>query len=63
MKISEKGDTVHIKDLDELNLVLLAYGGLVLGLSQFLQLPQLPQNITLAPKVVKSYSKIIISLR
>ena len=40
----------------------ISYGGLVLGSSQFLLLPQLPQIMTLASKVVKIDSKIIISL-
>ena len=39
-----------------------AYGGPVLGSSQFLLLPQLPQKMMLASKVVKIDSKIIISL-
>jgi hypothetical protein len=39
-----------------------AIGGLILSLSQFLILPQLPQKIKLASKVVKVDSKIIISL-
>jgi hypothetical protein len=39
-----------------------ANGGLILSLSQFLILPQQPQNIKLASKVVKVNSKIIISL-
>ena len=30
-----------------------AHGGLVLGLSQFLILPEMPQKMTLASKVVK----------
>jgi hypothetical protein len=34
-----------------------ANGGLILSLSQFLILPQLPQNIKLASKVVKVDSK------
>jgi hypothetical protein len=37
-------------------------GGLVLGLSQFSILPQLPPKIMLDSKVVKIDSKIIISL-
>ena len=41
---------------------LLGYIGLILGSNQFLLLPQLPQKILLASKVVKSDSKIIISL-
>ena len=53
---------VGIKDLDKLNLVKLAYVGLVLGLSLFLLLLQMPQNMTLALKVVKSDSKITIKL-
>ena len=40
-----------------------AYGGPVLGSSQFLLLPQLPQKMMLASKVVKIDSKIIILLR
>ncbi len=39
-----------------------ANGGSILSLSQFLILPQLPQKIKLASKVVKVDSKIIISL-
>jgi hypothetical protein len=39
-----------------------ANGGLILSSSQFLILPQLPQKIKLASKVVKVDSKIIISL-
>ena len=38
-----------------------AYGGQVLGLSQLLLLPQLPEKTKLALKVVKINSKIIIS--
>ena len=52
-----------ITDLDKLNLVILVYGGLILGSSRFFLLPQLPQKIQLATKVVKSDSKIIILLR
>ena len=37
-------------------------GGLALGSSEFLLLPQLPQKMTLASKVVKNDSKIVISL-
>jgi hypothetical protein len=37
-------------------------GGSILSLSQFLILPQLPQKIKLASKVVKDDSKIIILL-
>jgi len=40
----------------------IAYGGLVLGSSQFLILPQLPLKMMLASKVVKIDLKIIISL-
>jgi len=36
------------------------YGGLVFGSSKF---SKMPQKMTLALKVVKNYSKIIISLR
>ncbi len=39
-----------------------ANGGSILSSSQFLILPQLPQKIKLASKVVKVESKIIISL-
>ena len=46
---------VPIKNLEKLNLVELAYGGLVLGWSQSLQLLQLPQKITLTSKVAQSY--------
>jgi len=40
----------------------LAYGGSVLGSSQFTLLPQLPLKTTLDLKVVKTDSKVIISL-
>ena len=56
------GTTERFTDLDKFNLVKFSYGGLVLGSGQFLQCPQLPQGMTLASKVVKSDSKIIISL-
>ena len=49
-----------VMDLDKLNLDKLGYGGSVLVLSQFLQLPQVPQEMMLASKVVKSDSKIIV---
>jgi hypothetical protein len=39
-----------------------ANGGSILSSSQFLILPQLPQKIKLASKVVKVDSKIVISL-
>ena len=39
-----------------------AYGGLVLGSSQFTLLPQLPQKMTLNLKVVKFDSKVVILL-
>ncbi len=39
-----------------------AYSGSILSSSQFLLLPQLPQKMELASKVVKVDSKIIISL-
>jgi len=38
-------------------------GGLVLGLSQFSMLPQLPQKILFNSKVVKIDPKLIVSLR
>ena len=53
---------VRTRDLDKLNLVKLAYGGKVLGSSQFLLLPQLPQKATLRSKLVKNDSKLIISI-
>jgi len=40
----------------------IAHGGLALGSSQFLLLPQLPQKMTIASKVVKIDSEIIITL-
>ena len=43
--------TELVMDLDRPNLVKLCYGGLVLGLSQFSLLPQLPQKMMLASKV------------
>jgi len=39
-----------------------AYGGSILGVSQFKLLPQLPLKTVLLLKVVKINSKIIISL-
>ena len=54
--------TVRIMDFEKLNLVKLHYSGLVLSLSQFLPLPLLPQKMMLDSNVVKSDSKIIISL-
>ena len=53
-------DTESVMDLDTRNLIKLSYCGLVLGLSQFLQLLQLPRKM--ASKVVKSDLKIIISV-
>ena len=53
---------MRIKDLDKPNLIKLAYGGLILGLSWFSLLHQLPQKLLLDSKVVKSDSKIILSL-
>ena len=49
-------------DLDKLNLIKLGYSCLVLGSSQFLIMPQLPQKMMHASKVVKNDLKIIISL-
>jgi len=43
-------DQLKALDLDKLNLVRL---GLVLGSSQFLELPQLPQKMMLTSKVAK----------
>ena len=54
-------DTVRITDEDKLNLVKFGIGGLVLGSSQFLLLPQLPQKRTLS-SVVKNDSEITIPL-
>ena len=51
---------LRIRNLDKFNLVM--DGGLVLGSSKFLIVPQLPQKILLNSKVVKSDSKIISSL-
>jgi hypothetical protein len=48
--------TACFTDLGKLNLLM------VLSYSQFLLLPQLPQKIELASKVVKVDSKIIVSL-
>jgi len=49
-----------ITDLYQLNLANFAYGGLVLDLSHFFILPQMPQKIMLTLKVVKRDSKVII---
>jgi len=49
----KKKKTERISDLDKLNLVKFAYSGLVLGWSKFLKLPQLPQIILLALKLLK----------
>ena len=54
--------TVCITDLNKLNLVKFAYGGLVSGSSKFLPLPQLPQKMMIASKVVKNDPKIMILL-
>ncbi len=48
--------------MDKLNLVKFSYGGEVFCSSQLLSLPQQSQKMTLSLKVVKSNSKIIISL-
>ena len=53
---------MRITEFEQLNLVKFGYGGSVLDLSQFWLLPKLPQKMTLTLKVVKSDSKIIISL-
>jgi len=50
-------NTVRIKYLDKLNLVKIRNGGKVLGSSQFSLLPQLPQKMTLASKVIKNLLK------
>ena len=41
-RMSHFGTTVHITDLDKLNLVKLGYGGLVLSLRQLLLMLQVP---------------------
>ena len=51
--------TECVNDLDKLNLVKFAYASLVFGSSQF---SLLSHKMTLASKVVKRDSKIIISL-
>jgi len=40
-----------------------SYGGSILTLKQFLLLPQLPQKMKFASKVVKTDSKIIVALK
>ncbi len=52
--------TVCFTDLGKLNLLMV--GGSILSSSQFLLLPQLPQKMELASKVVKVDSKIIVSV-
>ena len=56
----QQTSTECVRELDKLNLVKLGYGGSLLGLSQFLLLSQVAQKMTLALKVVKSDSEIII---
>ena len=51
---------VRIKDWDKLNLIKISNDSKVLGSSQFSLLPQLPHITTLALKVVKNDSKIVI---
>jgi len=46
----------------KLNLVEFTLGGLVLGSSQFLLLPQMSQKMTLASKEAKSHLKKIVLL-
>jgi len=46
-----------LTDLVKINFVKFEYGGMVSGLSQFLLLPQLPQKIIVALKVIKIDSK------
>ena len=53
---------LRIIDLDKLNLVKIAYGGLVLGSSWFLYCP-FCRKYDHSSKVVKSYLKIIILIR
>ena len=57
------GCTECFTNFDKLNLAKLPYGGSVLGSRHFWLLPQLPQKMTHATKVVKSDSKIINLLR
>ena len=64
---SEKGFVLSIStecftDLDNLNLVKLCNGGLALGSSKYLPLPQVHQEMMLDLKVVKNDTKIIISM-
>ena len=47
-------DKLQSRDLDKLALVKLGYDGSVLGSSQFLLLPQLPQKMTLTLKVTQN---------
>ena len=44
--------TECVMDLEKLNLVKLGYGGLGLGSSQFLLLPQMPQKMMLASNLL-----------
>ena len=50
--------TVHVTDVDKLNLVKLCYDGSILGSSQFSLLSQLLQKMVPTSKVVKSVWKI-----
>ena len=50
------------RDLDKLNMVKPGNGGSVLGSRKFSPLLQLPQKMTLAARVVKRDSQIIITL-
>ena len=51
-----------VTELDKFNLVKIGYGGLVLGISQFMILPQLPQKMMLTTKVTQKKSPCFISL-
>ena len=55
-----KTHAVRIKDLEKLNLIILGNRDLIVGSNQFSLLSQLPQEMTLDSKVVKSDSKINI---
>lgn len=60
--IPDTHSTKRFTDWDKLNLVKFASESLVLGLIKFSMLPQKPQIRTLASKVVRRDSKIIMSI-
>jgi hypothetical protein len=67
-KREKRGDAAHKREFETYSVIQgfskakSANGGSILSSSQFLILPQLPQKIKLASKVVKVNSKIIILL-